>query len=195
MDFTVRPATLDDVPALAKAHVDTWREAYAHLLPDEFFTDDLVARREIMWIAILTRANPDDVVRIGEVDGDFAGFAMAGATMPSETEPPRSRQLYMLYTYAKDYGSGLGQALFDAVAAAEPMMLWVAKENPRAIAFYQRNGFAFDGVEQIDPGLRSSPTRVWCGSFAAGSRSWLWRDVPGAAYRRIRRKGSSCQHD
>ncbi len=30
-------------------------------------------------------------------------------------------------------------------------MLWVAKENPGAIAFYVRNGFSFDGVENIDP--------------------------------------------
>ena len=30
-------------------------------------------------------------------------------------------------------------------------MLWVAKENPRAMAFYLRNGFRFDGAEQIDP--------------------------------------------
>lgn len=31
-------------------------------------------------------------------------------------------------------------------------MLWVAKDNPRAVAFYRRNGFDFDGVEQRDPG-------------------------------------------
>lgn len=30
-------------------------------------------------------------------------------------------------------------------------MLWVAKENPRAAAFYLRNGFRFDGVEHVDP--------------------------------------------
>lgn len=30
-------------------------------------------------------------------------------------------------------------------------MLWVALENPRAIAFYRRNGFEFDGAEETDP--------------------------------------------
>ena len=152
MTFTVRPATLADVPALATAHVETWQEAYAHLLPAEFFTDDFVARRATMWTRIITENRPEHVVRVGEVDGALAGFAMVGDAMPSEAEPPRDRQLYMLYTYARHYGSGLGQALFDAVAKAEPMMLWVANENPRAIAFYRRNGFEFDGVEQIDPG-------------------------------------------
>ncbi|MEP7765155.1 hypothetical protein [Sanguibacter sp. 25GB23B1] len=31
-------------------------------------------------------------------------------------------------------------------------MLWVAKQNPRAVAFYRRNRFELDGAEQIDPG-------------------------------------------
>lgn len=31
-------------------------------------------------------------------------------------------------------------------------MLWVAKDNPRAVAFYRRNGFDLDGTEQRDPG-------------------------------------------
>ncbi len=152
MAFTVRPATLDDASGLARAHVETWQEAYAHLLPSDFFTADLIAYRERMWTAILTRANPEDTVRVVEVNGSIAGFAMTGAAMSSEVDPPRSRQLYMIYIYAKHYGAGLGQALFDAVAGTEPLMLWVAKENPRAIAFYERNGFALDGVEQIDPG-------------------------------------------
>jgi ribosomal protein S18 acetylase RimI-like enzyme len=45
----------------------------------------------------------------------------------------------------------VGQALLDATLGTDPAMLWVAKENPRAIAFYRRNGFRFDGAEQIDP--------------------------------------------
>ncbi|WP_447944255.1 hypothetical protein [Microbacterium aurum] len=41
--------------------------------------------------------------------------------------------------------------MLDEVLGTEPAMLWVAKENPRATAFYLRNGFRFDGVEQTDP--------------------------------------------
>ncbi len=29
-------------------------------------------------------------------------------------------------------------------------MLWVASENPRAIAFYRRNGFPLDGAQKIE---------------------------------------------
>lgn len=39
--------------------------------------------------------------------------------------------------------------------AALHVSTWVAKENPRAIAFYRRNGFELDGAEQTDPGAPS----------------------------------------
>nr|WP_200921012.1 hypothetical protein [Plantibacter sp. Leaf1] len=45
--------------------------------------------------------------------------------------------------------------MLDATIGAGPAMLWVAKENPRATSFYLRNGFAFDGVEQVDPSAPS----------------------------------------
>jgi len=49
-------------------------------------------------------------------------------------------------------GASLGQALLDATAGIGPAMLWVARDNPRAAAFYLRSGFEFDGAEQTDAG-------------------------------------------
>jgi ribosomal protein S18 acetylase RimI-like enzyme len=66
-------------------------------------------------------------------------------------EPPRDRQLYAIYVSASHYGAGVGQALLDEALPEGPAMLWVAKQNPRATAFYRRNGFRFDGTEQSDP--------------------------------------------
>lgn len=59
--------------------------------------------------------------------------------------------MYALYVCGAHYGTGAGQALIDEALGDGPAMLWVAKENPRATAFYLRNGFHFDGVEQTDP--------------------------------------------
>ena len=68
-----------------------------------------------------------------------------------EQELPRDRQLYNIYVSHAAHGIGVGQALLDGVLGEEPAMLWVAKENPRAIAFYRRNGFELDGAEELDP--------------------------------------------
>ncbi|MFF1829129.1 hypothetical protein [Paenarthrobacter sp. NPDC058040] len=37
MDFSVRPAVVDDAEGMAIMHVQAWRESYGHLLPPEFF--------------------------------------------------------------------------------------------------------------------------------------------------------------
>lgn len=152
MDFTIREPSVADAAEIADLHVSTWREAYTHLLPDDFFTDDYIAGRHKMWNHILSHPNDDAVVRIAETGGSIIGFAWVGPGRDlAGNEPPRDRHLYSIYLAASHYGSGAAQALLDATLGDGPAMLWVAKENPRAIAFYLRNGFEFDGIEHTDP--------------------------------------------
>ena len=88
-----------------------------------------------------------------ESGGHIIGFAFFGPSFgPEGQEFPRDRQLFSIYVTAPRHGAGVGQALLDATAGDAPAMLWVARDNPRAVAFYRRNGFEFDGAEQADPG-------------------------------------------
>lgn len=152
MSFTVRAPSIADAPEIAELHVSTWREAYSHLLPDTFFSEEYVAGRHKMWDYVLSHPTDDVIVRVAESDGRIIGFAWVGPGTGLEAEePPRERQLYALYLAATHYGSGAAQELVDEVLGDGAAMLWVAKENPRATAFYTRNGFHFDGTEQIDP--------------------------------------------
>lgn len=151
MPFALRIPGPADADRIAELHVETWREAYTHLLPEGFFTPEFVRGRHDMWHRILDEPRPGYAVRMAEADGEPIGLAAAGPSF-GEGELPRERQLYSLYVLAAWHGVGAGQALLDAVLGDGPAQLWVAKQNPRAIAFYRRNGFAFDGVEQIDPG-------------------------------------------
>lgn len=153
MAFTIRRPSCGDAGQIADLHVSTWREAYAHLLPDGFFNDEHLCMRREMWDHILGSPQDEWSVRVAEQDDELIGFAMAG---PSSGAPddylPRKRQLYNIYVSQSSHGSGAGQALLDSALRGGAAMLWVAKQNPRAIAFYSRNGFTFDGAEQTDPG-------------------------------------------
>ncbi|SDQ76123.1 GNAT family N-acetyltransferase [Microbacterium sp. cf332] len=152
MEITIREPSAADAGPLAALHVETWRESYAHLLPAGFFTREFIEGRHRMWRHVLADARPDMTVRVADAGGDLVGFAWAGPTVTSGEAPPRrERQLYAIYVAAAHHGTGAGQSLLEAVLGAGPAELWVAKENPRAIAFYRRNGFEFDGIEQIDP--------------------------------------------
>ncbi|PZU47044.1 MAG: GNAT family N-acetyltransferase [Microbacterium sp.] len=152
MAFTIREPFAEEASAIADVHVATWKEAYSDLLPDDYFSEEYVAGRHRMWQHVLTHPRDDMLVRVAEADGEIVGFAWVG---PGEgvngEEAPRERLLYAIYVLAAQYGTGIGQALLDKALGDGPAMLWVAKENPRATAFYLRNGFRFDGVEQVDP--------------------------------------------
>ena len=152
MDFTLREPTVDDAASLADLHVSTWREAYTHLLPHDYFSSEYVEGRHRMWQHVLTHPRDDVDVRVAESNGSLVGFAWAGPGIGTGDEaPPRQRQLYAIYLAESHHGSGAAQALLDETIGAGPAMLWAARQNPRATAFYARNGFVLDGAEQVDP--------------------------------------------
>ena len=45
----------------------------------------------------------------------------------------------------------MGYALLKAAIGDEPAYLWVLDGNPRAIDFYERQGFRFDGTRKTEP--------------------------------------------
>lgn len=152
MDFSTREPTAQDAASLAELHVSTWREAYTHLLPHDYFLAEYVEGRHRMWEHVLTHPRDDVSVLVAASGEALVGFAWAGPGIGDGDEaPPRQRQLYAIYLAESHHGSGAAQALLDGTIGSGPAMLWVAKQNPRATAFYARNGFVFDGAEQVDP--------------------------------------------
>lgn len=154
-DLTIRPARVADAREMARVIVQSWRETYRGVVPDRILDDPgFEDARTRFWTAALTeeryRANR---IAVAERDGRLVGVAMSGPV--DEPESAWTRQLYVLYVVATELGSGAGPALFDAVIRpGESVVLWVADPNPRAQAFYRRQGFAPDGAETVDDGIR-----------------------------------------
>ncbi|KTR08170.1 GNAT family N-acetyltransferase [Curtobacterium luteum] len=144
--LTVRPATLADAEQIAFVHATSWRETYwRHVDDPDSSPWFAVEPRIAMWRTNLTEQVLSSVVAL---DGDeIVGF---GAVQPTPTadggSPVRPEELTMLYVLARAHGTGAGQALLDAVLGDRPASLWVADDNPRAQAFYRRNGFVTDGA-------------------------------------------------
>ncbi|WP_087872728.1 GNAT family N-acetyltransferase [Arthrobacter globiformis] len=139
---SVRQATAEDAEALARLHLECWRETYAHLLSPGFMAGQGVEGRLAMWRHLL--AGPHAAGHFVAVDGGrLVGFA---GSLPPEDGVREQTELWGIYLLASHQGRGLGQALLDATIGHEAAALWVAEENPRAQAFYQRNGFVFTGA-------------------------------------------------
>jgi GNAT superfamily N-acetyltransferase len=143
---TLRPASVADAAGIGPCHLACWQETYAGLLSPAFFAGRTPERFAANWTRML--ADPAlATVTVAEVDGEVVGFAqvIAGRDNP----PVREEELVTLYLRAAHHGSGLGQALLDAVLSDRPASLWVAEENPRARRFYERNGFVADGARTV----------------------------------------------
>ena len=144
-DLTVRPAVLDDAAGIARVHIQAWRESYAHLLPAASLAGLEQGPREERWRKIIAAAASD--VWVACRGTDIVGWASAGAGRDEDS--PRPRELNGIYVLASEYGSGAGQLLLDAAVGRGGAYLWIAEENPRAFAFYRRNGFVPDGATAV----------------------------------------------
>ena len=74
----------------------------------------------------------------------------ANTSAGRDPDRPRDLELEGLYVLDAYHGTGVGQALLDAAIGERPAYLWALAENPRAHAFYRRNGFVADGAEKVD---------------------------------------------
>jgi GNAT superfamily N-acetyltransferase len=131
---------MTDAAAIARVNVQSWREAYSHFLSPEFLAAMSVEQLTDRWTRILELGY---AVHVAVVNGEIRGFSHAYESR--EPDAPRPIVLGLLYQFASMHGSGSGQALLDAGVGDGPAYLWVAELNPRARAFYERNGFVLDG--------------------------------------------------
>ncbi len=151
--LVVRQATVEDSGAIARVHIQAWRETYTRLVePGELDALDVDARAE-RWRCIL---DSGVAVSVAEAGGVVVGFA--SVSLHQGPESPRPLELEAIYVLAEHHGSGAGQQLLDFAIGDCPASLFVGEDNPRATRFYERNGFTFDGTTESYPLVRTAIT-------------------------------------
>lgn len=150
---TVRAAQPEDLPAVSAVRVATWRVAYAGIVPEAYLArmDPVTeARRRAERFA---DRPADEVQLVATRDGEVLGFAHGGRYRDPDAPATTAGEVYAIYVLPAEQRSGVGAALMDAITAAlrdvhrlAPLLLWVLAENAAGRAFYQRHGWAPDGV-------------------------------------------------
>lgn len=135
-------AAVDDAAGIAHVHIQSWRETYAGWLPAELLAGLAEEPRATRWAAIINEGASEVVV--AEVDARIIGWASAGEGR--DEDAPARRELEGIYVLGEAHGTGVGQQLLEAVLGEGSAYLWVLDGNPRAEAFYRKNGFIRDGA-------------------------------------------------
>lgn len=162
---TVRPAGLDDVPALAALAALTFPLACppgsTAADQQEFIGRHLSAERFTEYLADDART-----VLVAASDGELVGYTMLVAGEPGDDDVRASLrirptvELSKCYVHPGHHGAGVSHALMAAsidagrAGGAQGMWLGVNQLNARAQAFYARSGFERVGVKHFMVGAR-----------------------------------------
>lgn len=136
--------TEEDVNGKAYVHWKSWQQTYTGMIPQEILdkqTLDICQKMAFRW---------RDGVIVAKCHGDVIGFAATGECRDADMS--ETREIIALYVLQEHQGKGVGYALLNEaqrrLGEGMPTVLWVLKENARAIRFYQRQGYSFDGAEK-----------------------------------------------
>lgn len=151
----LRPASLDDVSALAKLGRDSFCAAFEHLYRAEDldrFLEQAYSERAVGEEV----AGPECIHRLAEDDDGLAGYCKlrAPSSYAEHSDAANPIALGQLYTAPGKTGMGIGAALMDwAFGEArerghDAIQLSVWSENHGAQRFYQRYGF--EKIADID---------------------------------------------
>jgi ribosomal protein S18 acetylase RimI-like enzyme len=136
VELDIRPATRDDLPAIASIHLASWRDAYSEILPTDYLADQVQLDLQAHWDR--QEVLPLDVVLLADTVEGPVGFVAVWCR-----SSPFIDNLHVLPSMRS---GGIGVALMRAAARRLLAMghstahLWVFESNVAAIRFYERLG-------------------------------------------------------
>ncbi len=144
MEARIRKANPQDVSAIAKVHVDSWRTTYKGIVADDYLAALSYEKRESAWLEILKSSPHSTSVYVAESPaGAVVGFASSGPER--EGDATYRGEIYCIYLLQNYQRRGIGSALWIACVdhlrglGFTSWLVWVLKSNP-ACQFYQALG-------------------------------------------------------
>ncbi|QKS69997.1 GNAT family N-acetyltransferase [Paenalkalicoccus suaedae] len=130
----LRLAEMKDAMGIAKVHVDSWRQTYEGIIPDDYLASLSYESRKELWEYLIPKVHAN--VIIAEVDGEIVGFA-SGRIDPKTCEG----EIGAIYILQGFQGRGIGREMMQQLFAffekenAERVKVEVLSANKSA-SFY-----------------------------------------------------------
>ncbi len=145
MGYVVKPMeTAEEMDGKGYVHYKSWQETYRGLMEGSYLEGVTLERCQAM-----ARKWTDNI--LVAKDGDqVIGFAAYG---PCRDEGASAfGEVFAIYVLAEFHRQRVGyelmNAAFEKLKEYKEIVVWVLKGNDKAIKFYERYGFRFDGMEK-----------------------------------------------
>ena len=160
----VRDADPEDAGAVSDVRIRSWQGAYAHVFPAERLAalDERREQQARHWRAMIEEPPLPGHMLLAERGGDAIGFASIGRARDDAT----AGEVYAIYVVPEAWGTGAGHALMQESVRRlrddgyRDAVLWVLDDNPRARAFYEREGWSLTDDAREDTFLQTSVSEV-----------------------------------
>lgn len=133
-----------EIQEKAYVHWKSWQEAYIGIVPKAFLDDLTLEKCEYLAL------QRTDNILVAKKENRVIGFISYGPYRDSDLE--NNGEIYAVYILSEYYGMGIGYQLMQEACwllkAYSRIIVWVFKENIKAIRFYQKCGFNIDGEEK-----------------------------------------------
>jgi ribosomal protein S18 acetylase RimI-like enzyme len=146
----IRPATPGDAAALARAHIDSRREAYRGLVPAEHLSSLDYERRAGSFRNAI--ANKLEDTYCAEESGDLLGFVTLGPCRDADLDTATTGEVWGIYLPPKHWRKGVGKELCTfaekllTTRRYQCSVLWVFEANSQARRFYEAMGYERDNA-------------------------------------------------
>jgi len=164
-NVAIQPPTLDDAHDAAALHHQSWVATYTPLLSPDKAARLTLEERVGHWERLLRERPRRMGALVAKRDGAVVGLAEWEIGPEGD---PSVGEVHAIHVAAEERGRGVGRALLEASVAAlresalRRAILWVLEDNANARAFYERQGWAWDGtrVERPLGGFADFPRAV-----------------------------------
>lgn len=107
----IRPAQPDDSAAIEQVHIDTWRDAYAGILPASYLVHRLKASAHSANLRVgILGGKSQGATLVAEIDR-VVGFISYGVAR--HVREPGTGEIYAFYVDPEAQGQGIGRALLS----------------------------------------------------------------------------------
>jgi L-amino acid N-acyltransferase YncA len=153
-------AAPEDAAAIARVHVESWRAAYAGIIPAEYLAALSTEQRTNAWHHSISRGTPELVVARDE--GAVVGFAAFGSCR-DEGAASTAGEVWAIYVAPSRWSCGVGRELWHHAGRRlvergfRTVSVWVLAENARAIRFYASAGLTADPASRREITIGGKP--------------------------------------